>query len=105
MTAFGAAVAALFDDPNMAEAAVHHRAGGGPSRQVRVIRTSPDLAVTWQTSGGVTPSLFIDVPVAAAPHVDRGDHFEIAGAIHEVKAAPVRDELGLVWRVELREAS
>jgi len=105
VTAFALAVSAIFDDPNMAEAAVHHRADGGPSRQVRVIRSSPDVAVTWQTAGAVTSSLVIDVPVADAPEVDRGDHFALAGAIHEVKAAPVRDELGLVWRVELREAS
>lgn len=104
MTAFAAATALLFNDPNLAVAAVYSANGGGPPVPVRVIRRRPDEAASFGATRAVVQTLVIDARVASLPLVERGDRFIIAGEEWVVSAAPMRDREHLVWRIELNPA-
>jgi hypothetical protein len=101
MTAFAAATALLFRDPNLSVAASFSAGGTAPAIAVRVIRRRPDEVASFGASRAAVPSLVIDARVADLPVVARGDVFTILGDDWKVAAAPLRDREQLVWRVEL----
>lgn len=103
MTAFATALAALFRDRNIAVDALYRVGGSGPGVLVRVIRTAPDRIAAFGESRFVTDTMALDVWIADAPGLAAGDTFEIAGTLHEVRGAPVRDAERLVWAAEVRE--
>lgn len=104
MSAFAAAINAIFADPNMAWDALWRRGGGGPGVQVRVIRRAPDDTVRFGEGRFLAETVLLDVRVAEAPELARGDTLErlTDGEIFEIIGAPARDREQLVWRAEAR---
>lgn len=101
MTAFSAAMAAIFRDPNMAVDAVFTEKDGGVPVPLRVVRRTPDEVASFGNSRMVAETLLIDVQLADAPTVCIGDTFVIEAKLWVVSAAPRRDRDRLLWRVEL----
>jgi hypothetical protein len=101
MTAFAAATAILFRDPNLSVAAEFFAGGAGPGQPVRVIRRRPDEIANFGSSRAAVPTLVIDARTSDLPLVERGDVFQIAGDAWKVQAAPLKDREGLTWRIEL----
>ncbi len=100
MSAFGAAIDAIFADGNVGEDALWRSGGAGAGVPVRVVRKSPDSVVGFGDSRALLPSVLIDVRRSDIAEPAAGDTFEIAGDLYEVIAAPLSDGLGLVWTCE-----
>jgi len=102
MTAFAAAIAALFRDRNMAVDALYRAGGGGDGVPVRVITRAPDRIGNFGEGRFVVEAILIDVRISDVALLERGDTFEIAGEIYEVRSDPVRDSERLIWAAEAR---
>lgn len=103
MTAFADANDILFEDPNLARDALWRAGGSGVGIQVRILTAEPDRDLDWRETRLVVGAVLIDVSVAEAPTLARGDTFELEdGAVLEVTGAPKRDDLALTWRAEAR---
>lgn len=103
MTIFGAAITAIFSDPNMSEAAEYRSGGADPSTIVRVIKTAPDTVQEFNAGRFVRETIFLDVRVSEVPTPEKGDTFTIGSALFEVLGEPARDTERLVWKIEARE--
>ena len=101
MTAFSAAMRAIFRDPHMAVDAAYRAAGVGAPVALRVVRRTPDEVASFGSSRILTDTMLIDVLVSDLATVAVGDSFGIAGTLWTVSAAPQRDRDRLIWRVEL----
>ncbi len=103
MTAFTAAAAALFRDPNIAVDALYRPGGIGVGVPVRVIRAAPDRLAQFGESRFVTDTVSLDIAVADAPDLVESDTVEINGTLYTIRGAPIRDADRLVWSVEAHE--
>lgn len=103
MTIFGAAITAIFSDPNMSELAEYRSGGADPAIPVRVIKVAPDNVQEFNAGRFVRETIFLDVRLSEVAQPERGDTFTIAGAVFEVLGDPARDTERLVWKVEARE--
>ena len=101
MTAFTAALAVLFTDPNLSTPALYQQMGIGPEVAIRVMRRSPDRMVEFSAARLVSDSVVLDVRISDCPELAAGDRFEIAGEIFVVQGTPQRDRKRLVWTAEL----
>ena len=104
MTAFGAAVDAIFADPHVARAALYRAGGAGPGESVRIIRSAPDDVAAFSAGRFVVDTVLIDVRVAEVADLATGDRFELDGEVLEISGEPRRDALRLVWKAEARPA-
>jgi hypothetical protein len=104
VTAFAAALDALFADPNLSVAATWRPGGTGAGAPVRVVRPSPDRITSFGESRYVTDAVHLEIRVADAPTLARGDLIEIAGESLEIIGEPMRDRERLLWTVEARAA-
>lgn len=102
MTAFAAALRAIFADPNMADRALYFAGGEGGGVPVPVISQSPDPETDFNGGRFVTDATVIDVLVSVCPALARGDHFQIDDKRFEVFADPVQDGAQLVWKAKAR---
>ena len=102
MTAFAAAMDAIFEDPDMALDALYQPSGGGGGETVRVIRSSPDEMTGFNTGRFVTDAVTIDVRVSEVADLNDGDTFEFSGEVYRVQGEPRRDGDRLIWRAEAR---
>ena len=102
MTAFAAALGAIFADPNLSIGAVYRAGGAGEGTPVRVMRRAPDSITDFGTGRFVTSSLRIDVLMADVAQLAAGDTFEIGAELLEVRGEPMRDTEHLVWTAEAR---
>jgi hypothetical protein len=103
MSAFVDANDLLFQDPNLARDAVWRASGSGAGVAVRILTAEPDRDLDWRETRLVVGAVLIDVRVAEAPTLARGDTFALEdGAVLEVTGAPKRDDLALTWRAEAR---
>ncbi len=102
MTAFTAAAAALFRDPNIAVDALYRPGGIGLGVAIRVIRSAPDQVAAFGEGRFVTDTVLIAVCVADAPDLASGDTIEVNGVLFEVRADPIRDADRLVWSAQAR---
>jgi hypothetical protein len=100
VSAFPAAVDAIFADSNIGEDAIWRTGGIGSGLPVRVIRKSPDKIVGFGDSRAVMPSVLIDVRASEAREPAAGDTVEIEGSIFDIIAEPTTDTLRLVWSCE-----
>jgi hypothetical protein len=103
MSAFSAALDALFGDPNLGRTATYEPAGGAPVA-VRVIARRAD-AVTEFAGGRLwseTTRLDLRVSEVASPRPD--DRIVIDGETFVVQGEPVRYRERLVWTIEVRPA-
>ncbi|MCW5700084.1 MAG: hypothetical protein KIT00_09600 [Rhodospirillales bacterium] len=104
MTAFAAAIDALFADPNISMDAVYTAAGDGDPKTVRIIARRPDEIIGLGDTRIRMATAMFDVRVSevAAPAED--DTLEFGGETFVVQGEPVRDRDGLIWTLDTRPA-
>ncbi len=103
MTAFDAAVAALFADPNIGRDAVYTSDGGTPVL-VRVIARRADAVTDFGDARLWSETTRLDLRIAEVPNPRPGDRIEIDGEAFLIQGEPLRDRERLVWTVDLRPA-
>ena len=104
MTAFSAAIDAIFNDPNMAADAVWQNAAETEMLFVRVMIRKPDEAVSFGRSRVSVESLLIDVRVSELASPRKDDTIRIGDDLYRVDAAPRRDRDRLIWTLEVATA-
>ena len=103
MSAFTAAVAALFADPNLGRDAVYIADGGLPVL-VRVVARRADTVTDFGDARLRCETTRIDLRVTEVPNPRPGDRIEIEGDAFLIQGEPLRDRERLVWAVDLRPA-
>ena len=103
MSAFAAAVGAIFADPNIGRDAVYTPEGGAPS-MVRVFARRADSLTDFGDARIWSETTRIDLRVAEVANPRPGDRLEIDGDAFLIQGEPARDRERLVWTVELRPA-
>ena len=103
MTAFAAAVAVLFRDPNLAANALWRPGGSGAPVALRVIRRAPDAEVGFGEARARVRSVILQLRVADAPALAAQDTVEAFGALYRIQGAPERDAHRLIWTAEAVE--
>ncbi|MET3791777.1 head-tail joining protein [Aquamicrobium terrae] len=103
MSAFAAAVGALFADPNIGKDAVYTPDGGTPV-PVRVIARRADEITGFGEARLWSETTRIDLRVAEVSAPRPGDQIAIDGDAFLIQGEPVRDRERLVWTVDLRPA-
>lgn len=100
MTAFSAAIDALFRDPNMAADALYRPCASLVDVPCRVILSMPDDATNYGAGSVVSETMMIDVRLSEVAAPTEGDRFTVNGEALIVQGAPLRDRLRLVWKCE-----
>ncbi len=103
MTAFAAAIDALFADTNLASDAVYTPADGEP-KTVRVIARRSDELVGFGDTRIHSATAVFDVRVSEFPAPAEGDTLEIDGETFVLQGEPVRDRDRLIWTLDTRPA-
>ena len=103
MSAFAAAVSALFADPNIGRDAVYIADDGAPVL-VRVVARRADAVTDFGEARLWSETTRVDLRVAEVPAPRPGDRIEIEGEAFLIQGEPVRDRERLVWTVDLRPA-
>jgi hypothetical protein len=103
MTAFAAALDALFANSDVGEDAVYIADGGAPVI-VRVVSRQADAITDFGDARIWSETTRLDLRVAEVPNPRPGDRIEIDGAAFLIQGEPVRDRERLVWTVDLRPA-
>jgi len=103
MSAFSAAVGALFADGNIGRDAVYIADGGAPV-QVRLIARRADEVTEFGDARLWSETTRVDLRVAEVPNPRPGDRIEIDTDAFLIHGEPVRDRERLVWTVDLRPA-
>jgi len=103
MSAFAAAVGALFADGNIGRDAVYIADGGAPVL-VRLIARRADDVTEFGDARLWTETTRVDLQVAEVPNPRPGDRIEIDTDAFLIQGEPVRDRERLVWTVDLRPA-
>ena len=101
MSAFAAAVGALFADPNIGRDAVYIADGGAPVL-VRVVARRADEAIGFGDARLWSETTRVDLRVADVPTPRPGDRIEIDCEPFLIQGEPGRDRERLVWTVDLR---
>jgi len=100
MTAFAAAMDAIFMDANMAADATWTPQGGA-TMPVRVIRKAPDEMTTFGAARILSDTTLVDVRVAEMATPKPGDTIIIAPDTFTIQGEPKRDRERLIWTLEL----
>jgi hypothetical protein len=103
MSAFTAAIDALFADAHLARDVVYTADGGTPA-PVRAIVRRPDDITVFGDARLWSESSRLDLRIAEVPNPRSGDRVEIEGDAFLIQGEPVRDRERLVWTVDLRPA-
>ena len=101
MTAFDAAVGALFADPNIGRDAVYTADGAAPL-VVRAIARRADAISDFGDARLWSETTRIDLRISEVLNPRPGDGIEIDGEAFLIQGEPVRDRERLVWSVDLR---
>lgn len=105
MSAFGAAINAIFADPNMSVSAEYRSGGADPAVSVRVIRVAPDALTDWSGGQFVRASAVFDVRMSDVAVLEAGDTFTIGGDLFTVDGDPLRDSERLCWKAAVRDGA
>ena len=100
MTAFAAAMDAIFQDANMAADATWSPQGGAPL-PVRVIRKAPDELTSFGAARILSDTTLVDVRVSEAANPRPGDTITIGPDTFTIQGEPKRDREQLIWTLEL----
>ena len=103
MSAFAAAVGALFADPNIGRDAVYIVDGGVPV-PVRIVARRADTITDFGDARLWSETTRVDLRVAEVVSPHPGDRVEIDGDAFLIQGEPVRDLERLVWTLDLRPA-
>ena len=101
MTAFAAAVDALFADPNLAREAMYEPTDGD-SFPVRVIARRADAITEFGEARLWSETTRFDVRVSEVAAPLPGDRIVIDASTYIVQGEPVRDRERLVWTIGTR---
>ena len=104
MTAFTAAIDALFADPNFALDAVYRPGGADPGVPVRIVVRRPDRVSEFGETRIVAETTVFDVRVSDIAALAEGDTIEADGTVYIIQGEAIRDAERLVWTVEARPA-
>lgn len=102
MSAFSAALDAIFADPNLAADATWRSARGGPLLPCRVILARPDSLSTFGDAQIVSDTVRLDVRSGEIAAPCNGDRVQVGSEIFTLQGEPRRDRLRLVWQCEAR---
>jgi len=100
MTAFAAAMEALFQDVNMAVDATWYPSGGAP-QPIRVIRKAPDEVTAFGAARILSDTTLIDVRTSEMANPKPGDGISIGVENFTIQGEPKRDRERLLWTLEL----
>jgi len=100
MSAFAAAMDAIFQDANMAADATWTPQSGAPL-PVRVIRKAPDELTSFGAARILSDTMIIDVRVSEIPTPKPGDTIIIGADTFTIQGEPKRDRERLIWTLEL----
>ena len=100
MSAFAAAMDAIFSDPNMAADAIWYPFGGTPV-PVRVIRKAPDDMTSFGAAHILSDTTLVDVRTSEMPNPKPGDGISIGTDSYVIQGEPKRDRERLIWTLEL----
>ncbi|MBU3031936.1 head-tail joining protein [Paracoccus marinaquae] len=103
MSAFAAAVSALFADLNIGRDAVYIPEGGAPVL-VRVVARRADAVTDFGDARIWSETTRVDLQVAEVANPRPGDRVEIDSEAFLIQGELVRDRERLVWTVDLRPA-
>jgi hypothetical protein len=103
MSAFAAAVGALFADGNIGCDAVYIAEGGAPVL-IRVVTRCADDITSFGDARIWSETTRVDLRVAEVATPRPGDRLEIDGDAFLIQGEPTRDRERLVWTVDLRPA-
>jgi hypothetical protein len=103
MSAFAAAVGALFADPNVGRDAVYIADGGAPVL-VRIVARRADAVTDFGDAQLWSETTRVDLRVAEVASPSPGDRIEIDAEAFLIQGEPVRDRERLIWTVDLRPA-
>jgi hypothetical protein len=103
MSAFAAAVDALFADPNLTRVATYEPADGDPF-PVRVIARRADAITDFGEARLWSETTRFEVRVRDVATPRPGDLLVLDGEAFVVQGEPVRDHERLVWTLDVRAA-
>ena len=103
MTAFAAAVDALFADPNLGRDAMYEPADGDPF-PVRVIARRADAVTEFGEARLWSETTRFDVRSNEVSSPRPGDRLAVDGDTYIVQGEPVRDRERLIWTLDTRPA-
>jgi hypothetical protein len=101
MSAFAAAVDALFVDPNLGRDATYQPTDGAPL-PVRVITRRADAITEFGAARLWSEATRLDVRVSEVASPRPGDRVVLDGETLVVQGEPVRDRERLVWTIDAR---
>ncbi len=104
MSAFTAAIDALFADPNIARTALYRAGGIGDGVPVRAITKRNDQVSEYSDIRIVSATARFDLRVAEVPDPAEGDTITLDGETFVVQGEPIRDTERLVWTIDTRPA-
>ena len=104
MTAFTAAIDALFADPNLGVNAIYRAGGEAPGTTVKAIVRQPDRIGTFGETRIATEATLIDIRTSELAAPVEGDTIEMDGAVYVIQGEPMRDAERLVWTLDTRPA-
>jgi hypothetical protein len=102
MTAFAAAIDALFSDPNLAGDAVYRADGAGIP--VRVIVRRPDRIGDFGDTRILAETTVFDVRASDIDAPTAGDTIAVDDTVYIIQGEPIRDAERLIWTIEARPA-
>jgi hypothetical protein len=103
VSAFTAALDALFANPHIGRDAVYVAEGGTPVL-VRAVARRADTITDFGDARLWSETTRLDLRVAEVPNPRPGDRIEIDGEAFLIQGEPTRDRERLVWTVDLRPA-
>ena len=103
MTAFAAAIDALFTDPNLGREATYQPADGDPF-PVRVMARRADSVTEFGAARLWSETTRFDLRVSEVAAPRPGDRIVIDGQTFVVQGEPQRDRERLVWTLDVRPA-
>lgn len=104
MSAFAAAVATRFADPNLAVDALYTPVETGVAVTVRGIVRAPDTVTPIFGASLASDTVMVEVRCAEVAEPVEGDMILIGGEDRIVQGQPRRDALRLVWILDTRPA-
>jgi hypothetical protein len=102
MTAFAAAIDALFADPNLGVNAIYRAGGSGEAITLRAIVRQPDRVGTYGETRIATETTIFDIRTLDINAPAEGDTIEMDGTVYVIQGEPVRDAERLVWTIAAR---
>ncbi|MGO4917515.1 head-tail joining protein [Pseudogemmobacter sp. W21_MBD1_M6] len=103
MTAFAAAMALLFADPNLATEA-WHRDSEGQFTRITVMSRRADAVTHFGDARLWSESVKVDVRVSQLPDPRPDEQILIGDETFLIQGAPVRDRDRLIWTIDLAPA-